>query len=327
MNEGNKNIASGRKNILDNIDKYRNIEVGEVVSINDPNYLGRIKVRIKGTRARGGDDGVLDTDLPWCFPMVPKFISTQPKLKEAVFIFTFGKEKQHADRMYIGPIISQPQQLNYDPYYISALAGFTFGSQTPTVDVTTIPQLKGIFPNPEDISIQGRYNTDITQKNNEIIIRAGKFEVTKPDRNNPFPFTFNTKTQAYIQIKNNIVTVPKKDNQEFEKGTITNIVANKINLLTHKDGSPRFNLTNQDNLISDGEMGRILDEAHQMVFGDVLLTYLKLFKEALFNHVHNGNGSLPTDLTASGNKQALAEFKKQADDLEKSMLSKNIRIN
>jgi hypothetical protein len=27
-----------------------------------------------------------------------------------------------------------------------------------------IPELIGVFPNPEDVSIQGRYNTDITQK-------------------------------------------------------------------------------------------------------------------------------------------------------------------
>ena len=74
-------------------------------------------------------------------------------------------------------------------------------------------------------------------------------------------------------------------------------------------------------------MLRILDEAHQVPFGDVLIEYLKLLKEALIAHVHNGNGNPPTDLTTSGNKQALATFKSRADDLEKSMLSKNIRIN
>ena len=50
-------------------------------------------------------------------------------------------------------------------------------------------------------------------------------------------------------------------------------------------------------------------------------------KNALLSHVHNGNGNPATDLTASGNIQAIAAFKKRADDLEKSMLSKNIRIN
>jgi hypothetical protein len=36
----------------------------------------------------------------------------------------------------------------------------------------------------------------------------------------------------------------------------------------------------------------------------VLLEF-KVIKEALFSHVHNGNGNTATDLTSSGNKQAL----------------------
>jgi hypothetical protein len=33
----------------------------------------------------------------------------------------------------------------------------------------------------------------------------------------------------------------------------------------------------------------------RLPFGDVLLEYLKLLKEALFSHVHNGNGNTATD--------------------------------
>lgn len=327
MNEGNNKIGRGGNHIYDNANKVNNVDIGEVISVTDPNYLGRIKVRIKGPRNRGGDDGILDNNLPWAFPLIPKHLSTQPKVGEAVFILTFNKDKKHVDRLYLGPIISQPQQLNYDPLYVSAIRGFSFASESPSVSVATIPQIKGVFPDPEDVSLQGRYNTDITQKNNEIVIRAGKFNVTKPDNNNPFPFTFNAKTQGYIQIKNDAIINPKTDTAEAEKGTVTNIVSSKINLITHKDGSPRFNVTNQDNLISDEELARILEEAHQMVFGDILLEYLKLLKDALLYHVHNGHGNMATDLTASGNKQAVADFKKKAEDLEKAMLSKNIRIN
>lgn len=327
MDEGNNKMSTGRKSVIETIDSNRIVELGEVISVDDPNYLGRIKVRIKGTRAKGGDDGIADVDLPWCFPLLPKFVSTQPKIKEAVFIFTFSKDRQHADRMYLGPIISQPQQLNFDPFYVTALAGFTFGVETPRVSINTIPQLKGIFPNPDDISIQGRYNTDVTQKINEVVIRAGKFETSPIDGNNPFPFKFNSKTQAYIQIKNDVVIVKETDLQKEEKGSVTNIVANKINLLTHKDGAPRFDLTNQDNLISSEELLTILDDAHPLPFGDIQLEYLRLMKDAIINHVHNGSGNPATDLVASGNKQSLAIFKARADDLEKQMLSKNIRIN
>ena len=327
LNEGNNKISRGGNKIYDNANKLNYIDIGEVISIIDPNYLGRIKVRVKGPRNRGGDDGITDDNLPWAFPLIPKHLSTQPKVGEAVFILSFNKDKKHVDRLYLGPIISQPQQLAYDPLYMSAIRGFTFASEAPSVSVATIPQLKGVFPDPQDVSIQGRYNTDITQKENEVVIRAGKFNVTKSDANNPYAFTFNAKTQGYIQIKNEAIIKPKSDTEDAEKGTVTNIVSSKINLITHKDGSPRFNVTNQDNLISDDELARILEEAHQMVFGDILLEYLRLLKDALFYHVHNGHGNMATDLTASGNKQAVADFKKKADDLEKAMLSKNIRIN
>jgi hypothetical protein len=210
---------------------------------------------------------------------------------------------------------------------MTALAGFTFGTQAPDVSPDTIPELNGVFPNPQDVSVQGRFNTDITQKSNEIIIRAGKFVASTPSASNPFPFKFNTETQAYIQIKNDVVIVPQSDQQPQQLGTVTNIVSNKINLLTHASGSPRFDLTNQTNLISDDELQNILSGAHQLPFGDILLQYLRLMKEALFRHVHNGNGNAATDLTISGNKQALADFKTQADTLEAQMLSQNIRIN
>lgn len=328
ISDGTNKNSTGRKNVYDmDASNHNIIQIGEVISVTDPNEMGRIKVRIKGPRNRGGDDGIADSELPWAFPLMTKFFGGQPKVKEAVFIFVFSKSREFADRMYLGPIVSQPQQLYNDPLYMTALRGFEFSSQGPDTAVSTIPQLKGVFPNPEDISVQGRYNTDIIQKTNEVLIRAGKFENSKPDNSNPFDFKFNAKTQGYIQIKNDAVIQPKTDEQEEVKGTITNIISNKINLLTHKDGNPRFNLTNQDNLISDEELARILNEAHQLPFGDILLEYLRLLKDALFAHVHNGNGNPPTDLTASGNKQALAEFKKKADDLEKGMLSKNIRIN
>ena len=327
LDEGVNRLNTGKKSQYEKGNAYRQLKIGEVVSIDDPNYLGRIKVRLKGSIAIGGDDGIADADLPWCFPLLPKHLNTQPKPKEAVYIFTLGIDRQHVDRIYVGPIISQPQFLKKDPYYITALAGFSFGSQGPKVSIDTIPQLKGVFPDPQDVSIQGRFNTDITQKENEIVIRAGKFVSSTPDKNNPFDFTFNAKTQGYIQIKNDAIVKPKSDTEEAEKGTVTNIVSSKINLITHKDGSPRFNVTNQDNLIPDDELARILEEAHQMVFGDILLEYLKLLKDALLYHVHNGHGNMATDLTASGNKQAVADFKKKAEDLEKAMLSKNIRIN
>lgn len=322
----NKLARGVNASAYDNQSSFQYLKYGEVVAVEDAFGLGRIKVRVKGSQSAGGDDGVLDSALPYAYPMIQKHVQANPKIGESVWVFVFDKARQHADRLYIGPIISQLDKLKFDNGRTSALAGFTFGPVTPKTNIASIPELNGIFPNYEDISIQGRFNTDITQKENEIILRAGKFESSPTSSNNPFPFKFNTKTQAYIQIKND-VNIAVAGSETKDKGSVTNIVANKINLITHKEGSPRFNVTDQNGLISDDELAKILEEAHQVPFGDVLIEYLKLLKEALFAHVHNGNGNPATDLASSGNKQALATFKSKAEDLEKSMLSKNIRIN
>lgn len=323
FNAHNRTVT-GRESSLDKVTTQNYIRIGQVISINDLSGVGRIKVRIQGSKVNGGDDGVDNNDLPWCHPLLPKHLQITPKVNEAVFVFILNDKSKNIDRLYMGPIISQEQNLSQDPFFFSALAGFSFSPTQPQQNVKNIPQIRGVFPNKQDITIQGRNNTDIIQKNNEIVIRAGKFQPNTQVGNNPFSFEFNSKTQAYIQLKNNI-TIPNEEN-----GTVANIVANKINLITHKNGSPRFNVLNQtDNvdLISDEELNNILTTAHQVPFGDVLLEYLKLLKEALFAHVHNGSGNPPTDLTISGNKQSLAIFKSKADELERNMLSKNIRIN
>lgn len=328
INNANSKVTTGRLSNYDPKYNYKHIVLGEVVSVDDNKGLGRIKVRVKGPINLGGDDGVLDNDLPWCFPLMPKMFSVQPKPKESVYLLNFGRDKQHADRMYIGPIISQSQKLGFDAFYGTSLAGFTFGTQAPNIDVNTIPELAGVFPNPSDVSVEGRDNTDMIHKSNEVLIRASKFIQSTPSTTNPYPFKFNKTTQGYIQIKGNVSLNPSNS----IKGTVTNIVSNKINLITHDGGAPRYNVTNQTNLISDEELAKILAPeieggAHRLPFGDVLLEYLRLLKNALYYHVHNGNGNAATDLTTSGNIQALAAFKAKADDLEKAMLSNNIRIN
>lgn len=332
MLEGSNRLTRGVK-IKDNDSfNFQYLKFGEVMSIDDPLGLDRIKVWIKGSITTGGDDELLGQGnnydaLPWCLPLLPKHITIKPKVGEMVLIFLLSKEKEGADRLYIGPIISQLNKLSFDSARTTALAGFTFGPVAPNVTIANIPDLKGVFPDPSDVSIQGRYNTDITQKDNEIIIRAGKFVETQPTQNNPYPIKFNSETQAYIQIKNN-VNLPKLTETEVSDriGSVTNIVSNKINLITH-NGSPNFNTTNNVDLISMEEMENILSNAHQLPFGDVLLQYLVLLKEAFLNHVHNGNGNAPTDLTKDGNKQSVYEFRKNAAKLEETMLSKNVRIN
>jgi hypothetical protein len=316
----NDGVGKGLSNIVDNLDLIKNIQIGRVIDIDDPYKMGRIKVYVPGTIERGGDKDSTNDNIAWCYPMIPKFFNSTPKVDEAVLIFVFSKEKGSADRLYLGPIISQLDKLNKEDYG-TALNPFTFRSSTPSPNVDKFPALNGVFPKTDDISIQGRYNTDLIFRKNEILLRAGKFvETAVVDKKiNPYAFQFNAETPGYIQIKNNV-------NIKTGYGTAVNIVGSKINLLTHKDGSPRFNLANQDNQLSDDELLKILDSAHPLPFGDILVQYLRLFKKAFFNHVHSSNGTPPTDLTI-GQGLNVKKFNDESDDLENNMLSKNIRIN
>lgn len=313
--------------VLSTINYMKTIQIGLVESIDDPKSLGRIKVRINGPANLGGDNGVSLNDLAWSYPMVPKFFQSTPKIGEAVFVMVINSTKTHSDRLYFGPIISSSDKLNFDNYSTTALNAFSFSYLQPPVDIKRIPALKGVFPSSEEISIQGRYNTDLTFKKNEVVLRAGKFEESTPNNNNPYPFQFNRETQAYIQIRNNIPILNLNNDGTQYRGSVTNIVANKINLLTHKDGSPRFNLTNQDDLFSNDDILYAMNNAHPLPFGDILIQYLILLKKAFLNHVHNNNGNPPTDLVAGGLSQDVREFKKQAENLENQLLSKNIHIN
>jgi len=333
MLEGTNRLTRGGGNQTNNTSNFEYLKFGEVINNDDPLGLGRIKVWIKGSVINGGDDELIGTGsssyekLPWCLPLMPKHFTIKPKIGEMVLIFLINKQKEGSDRLYIGPIISQLNKLDFDSARTTALAGFTFGPIEPNVSIANVPDLKGVFPSQNDVSIQGRYNTDITQKNNEIVIRAGKFVETQITGNNPYPIKFNFDTQAYIQIKNG-VTLPKLTDNEVSSriGSVTNVVSNKINLITH-GGSPDFNTTNQTDLISTDELEKILSTAHQLPYGDILLQYLILLKEAFLSHVHRGNGLPPTDLTISGNKQSVKDFTKNASKLEQTMLSKNVRIN
>jgi hypothetical protein len=283
------------------------LHLGVVESNSDEADASRIKVRIKGV-----DDHIGSTSkLPYAFPLVQKFIHIVPQVGESVWVMTPDPDNLFVDRLYIGPIISQPQKLAKDSHVGTATAGLSGGFAKLSDAPSTIPDNEGVYPKMIDVAIQGRKNTDIVFKDSEVLIRAGKYKTS--DKINGIP-KFNKENPSYIQLKQN---VPYDD----KSVSVTNVVSDKINLLTHEDGSPRFSLGNQESMISDKEMARILDQAHPLVFGDLLIEYLELFKDAMINHVHAYDGMKPEDMAGQMKIKKFLEF-----DVSK-IISKNIKIN
>lgn len=277
--------------------------LGVVVSNYDENDGGRLKVRLKGV-----DDHIEDKELPYVFPLLQKFLHIVPKNGESVWVMFPDKKNPHMDRLFIGPIISQPQKLNKDPHVITSSSALDSNFVSLQTNSKLIAENRGVFPKNDDIALQGRDNNDILLKDHEIQIRVGKYD----DKVDDIPL-FNMENPTYIQLKHNKIN--QKD------GGYVNIVGSKVNILSHEGGSPRFKLGDQDDMISDAEMSKILNKAHPLVFGDLLIEYLNLFKEAFINHIHPYAGMKPEDLKGVVNQQKFLEY-----DVKK-IISKNIKIN
>lgn len=272
---------------ITNIFKY-----GTVIDVQDDLDGDRVRVHIRGIDPSNYEI----KDIPYAFPLLPKNIYIKPKIGETVFVFV-QNDSFDDDRFFIGPIISQPHKIDYDT--ITSQSLLRSGLINPDIAPSQNPNNAGVQLEDEDVGFQGRGSTDIIVKPHEIRLRAGK---TLDMRN------FNKENQSYVQIKYD------KSNKN---GSI-NVVSDNINLLSHK-GLDKFNMSDPTNLISDEEYAKIIEKAHQLPFGDVLIQFFNILLKAFSTHVHAYAG-LPPDLNQIELK-TLLEY-----DLKK-ILSKNIRIN
>ena len=76
-------------------------------------------------------------------------------------------------------------------------------------------------------------------------------------------------------------------------------------------------LTDRDDLISDQTMNEIIEKAHQLPYGDILIEFLEIFRKAFISHVHPYPG-LPPCSTDDVIKTTSYNLK--------DILSENIRI-
>lgn len=279
-----------------------------VESVIDDSEGLRIKVRIPYFDA---DDTPI-SELPYVFPLLPKFMHVNPKVNEMVFVIFENIEGSQGNRFFIGPVISQPQKMDYDAYCYSArslMRGNQIAKPLPAPSLN--PDNKGTLPDREDIAIEGRGNTDIILKPEELRIRCGFKE--KPLANKDDCLKFNKDDLGYIQMKYKKM----KDNKGNDFSSLINIVSDRINLLSH-DSRTHFNLRDPEKLITDEEMAKIMEDAHPLPYGDNLINFLKQLIQVFRNHTH----SFPMDkpcFTEPDNQILLTPLEE--------MLSDSIRIN
>ena len=284
------------------------IRLCEVLSVEDDNAGLRIKVRIDP------DDGDIQyiEDLPYAFPLLPKLIHVNPKVGECVMVIYSTQGQSNGNRWFIGPLISQQYRLNYDPFKFSSrslLNGMQIDKPLPNPDQN--PANDGTIPEHDDIAIQGRQNTDVVLKNNELRLRCGfKKEPLAPPQSS---LQFNDVDLSYIQMRYKRM----KDKKGNEFASVVNVVADRINLLSH-DSISYFDTTDPKELITDESLLNILDNAHPLPYGDLLIEFLNKLIRIFKEHTH----PFPMDPPCFNqpDKQILAT------DLSK-MLSQGVRIN
>jgi len=138
-------------------------------------------------RIQVSDSKILnDKDLPNCYPLLPKHLNVYPKEGEWVYILNINKDSNQQIRYFLGPVIDTFKNLPLN------------SNDNTETNSNIKPDLsqpdKGIYPSREQISIQGRNNSDVVFKEQEVLLRAGKYVSGNP-------LKFNSLDTAYIQIK------------------------------------------------------------------------------------------------------------------------------
>lgn len=303
--------------------------IGKVVSIEDDKAGDRIRVRLPNS------DKNVD-EVQYAFPLLPKHLHIKPKVGEAVMVFSIG-DNPKANRFYVGPIISQPQRMNYDSYDYTAM-GLVGGNAKILPTTYNNASSLGSLATDDDIAIYGRKNSDIILGEDDVRIRCGvRLTDDKKDK-----LEYNRSNPSFIKLKYHspLITADSpstwdKTQRKFlytNKETVessANIVAQKINLISTASLDP-FTKVNSTDIkypasknkgnenLTDEELLKFINTAHPMVYGDELLNFLSILVNAFINHTHRFHQMTPVQ---DDTYNALMKYNMD------NLLSKNIKIN
>lgn len=287
--------------------KIQLVRYCEVAWIEDNTDGDRIKVRLSPE-----DNDKEDKDLDYAFPLLPKAFHIKPKVGEGVFVLLAVTNDGNSQRFYIGPVISQDHRIYNDPYFMGGDSFYKGAYKKFDVAPSMNKRHRGIFPNNDDIMIRGRKNADIQITDDDVRIRAG-VKVVNPQK--MYKMAFNEKNPSYIKLKYH-----EKGLKDGSHSTAT-VVADKINLLSTSSKN-YFELTNRDDLITDDEISKVLEDAYKLPYGEKLVDFLITFANAFINHTHDFDMLPP-------NPSWLVSLKAKKASLldKKQMLSDTVRIN
>ena len=174
----------------------------KVLNVQDPMMLGRIR----GIRLIDNYDDIIKsvTDPPWneekdiwterdplvFNPLLPYYIYSTPKVDEMVQVIYLNKDFKYQNQYYVQNTFSSPTT-TYQEYFFGGNKFTGTGTQIKNPKplknqdgtLTDREIHKGVFPQPGDNAIMGRGSADLIIKQDELLLRAGKFkgEVLQPN--------------------------------------------------------------------------------------------------------------------------------------------------
>lgn len=260
-----------------------NLETAADGEIMRNSFGRRIKVRL----FEDGQDIDINS-LPWVWPILPKHLQITPKVGEMVMVFLQSLDSPKGNRFYVGPIISQDYYLNHGGKYeaLSLLQGI---STKPLCHPKGNPNNDGTYPDADVIAIQGRGDSAVWLKDEELRLMCGHKPQWKNrsdvERADPGSLTFNKLNLGYIQMKYD--KFRDKKNNEFN--SVINVVADRINLISHNGADSNGNLTvnDQTELMDKNSIENLASDGESMVYGNELIKFLEQFRQIFADHTHH----------------------------------------
>jgi hypothetical protein len=290
----------------------KNIYIAKVVSVEDNNNTGRIKVFIDGI----DQSKTPINSLPYVYPLMSRIVHVMPKVGESVLVFFADSKKEKesqilSNRFWIGPIITNYENIGSDKVDFISDSSDNIITKNLNFDPLQIKSKnkknteRTIFPIDNEnalneVNIIGRNNTEISQSDNKIKLRAGKHKKNKPSEPN-----FQNPVYSILEFID--------DNTSY---SLT--AGDEIYLISHK-GRFRFKKT-----ITKDDLDEIKKNGQSMLYGELTIQYLRTLTEVFLNHIHQHPSTPPT--YSQNSLYKIEDLRKELQNIE-NLLAKNIKIN
>ena len=298
-----KEFLSNRP-LVSNNNIVKNVYIANVLNVKDYNNGGVIQVFIDGV----DEIGTPNEQLPLCYPLMSRLVHIMPKVNEAVLVLMGSsndneKNINRGNRFWIGPLVTNYDNVKND--IVTTSKNLTFDPLS-FLSINKKNTERGIFPidnedptkpnNLDDVTIIGRNNTDISQSENKIKLRAGKHKKNNPKREN-----LDNPAYSVLELID--------DNNSY---SLT--AGDEIYLISHK-GKEKFK-----KILTKDDITQLKRNSQSMLYGELTVEYLKLLTQAFLTHIHQHPQKEPIK------KSEVIALEKKLSQIQ-DLLAKNIKIN